>query len=156
MPDIRNDLVASSGRMAYIPGMRPHVRSFFSRFSLWWIPLLAVVAAACVAGAFSPAAAGGVPGEHRLASPAGVPRYVLDVYACVLKNGRAPRGYVGGRVWQNREHRLPRGDNYREFDVHPKVRGVNRGAERIIVDMQTGKGWYTADHYRTFTPLTAP
>jgi hypothetical protein len=30
---------------------------------------------------------------------------------------------------------------------------VNRGAERLIVDLKTRRGWYTADHYQTFIPL---
>ncbi len=89
-----------------------------------------------------------------LESPRGgresVPAYAKDVFAYVLKHGRAPRGYVGDRVWQNREHRLPARGDYREYDVHPKVRGVNRGPERIIVDIAARAGWYTGDHYRTF------
>jgi ribonuclease T1 len=84
-----------------------------------------------------------------------VPQYARDVFTYVMKNGRAPVGYVGGRVWQNREHRLPAGGDYREYDVHAKVRGVNRGAERIIVDRPAGRGWYTGDHYRTFIPIGA-
>jgi hypothetical protein len=34
-----------------------------------------------------------------------------------------------------------------------KIRGVNRGPERIIVDRTGEKGWYTGDHYRTFIPM---
>ncbi|HTY58968.1 MAG TPA: ribonuclease domain-containing protein [Bacteroidota bacterium] len=94
-------------------------------------------------------------GEAVRPGAASVPAYALDVFDYVLKHGRAPRGYVGGRVWQNREHRLPARGDYREFDVHPKVRGVNRGAERIIVDLAARKGWYTGDHYRTFIQIGA-
>jgi ribonuclease T1 len=82
-----------------------------------------------------------------------VPPKAIQVYDYVLKHHTAPSGYVGGRVWKNRERNLPRGGNYHEFDVHPKVRGRNRGAERIVVDFDTGKGWYTRDHYRTFIPI---
>lgn len=82
-----------------------------------------------------------------------IPQKAIDVYLHVLKSGTPPEGYVGGRRWENREHRLPPSGNYREFDVNPKVRGKNRGAERIIVDDNTKKGWYTADHYRTFIAL---
>lgn len=82
-----------------------------------------------------------------------IPGYAREVFAYVIRHGRAPRGYVGDRVWQNREHRLPAGGDYREYDVHPKIRGVNRGPERIIVDRTGGKGWYTGDHYRTFIPM---
>jgi len=83
-----------------------------------------------------------------------VPAKAVDVYHYVLRTGKAPEGYVGGRVWQNREHRLPSGGGYREYDVNPKIHGKDRGPERIIVDQKSGKGWYTADHYRTFTRIT--
>ncbi|TKB60833.1 MAG: hypothetical protein E8D52_01650 [Nitrospira sp.] len=61
-------------------------------------------------------------------------------------------GYVGGRDFQNRERRLPRG-SYREYDVNPKRRGRGRDAERIVIERRTGKAYYTGDHYRTFVPL---
>ncbi|HQY57252.1 MAG: ribonuclease domain-containing protein [Nitrospira sp.] len=68
------------------------------------------------------------------------------------RHGEPPPGYIGGRTFQNRERVLPRG-RYREYDVHPKVPGKNRGAERIVIDQRTGKAYYTADHYRTFVPM---
>lgn len=61
-------------------------------------------------------------------------------------------GYIGGRDFQNRERRLPRG-RYREYDVNPKIRGRSRDAERLVIEQRTGKAYYTGDHYRTFTPL---
>jgi guanyl-specific ribonuclease Sa len=68
------------------------------------------------------------------------------------RQGDPPPGYVGGRTFQNREQRLPRGQ-YREYDVNPRIRGKNRGAERIVIEQRTGEAYYTADHYRTFVPL---
>ena len=61
-------------------------------------------------------------------------------------------GYVGGRAFQNRERRLPSGE-YREYDVDPRRPGKNRGGERIVIERQTGKAYYTRDHYRTFVPM---
>ena len=81
----------------------------------------------------------------------GVPGKALQVLEIVRRTGEAPEGYVGGRVFQNRENRLPADGNYREFDVDPHEGG--RNAERIIVDWDTKKAWYTGDHYRTFIPL---
>ena len=66
--------------------------------------------------------------------------------------GKALPGYIGGRVFQNRERRLPRG-HYREYDVNPKKRGRPRDAERIIIEQDSGRAYYTGDHYRTFIPL---
>lgn len=68
------------------------------------------------------------------------------------RQGRPLPGYVGGRAFQNREHRLPPG-HYREYDVNPRIRGRSRDAERIVIEQDTGKAYYTDDHYRTFTPL---
>ena len=67
--------------------------------------------------------------------------------------GKALPGYIGGKVFQNRERRLPPG-HYREYDVNPKVRGRSRDAERIVIEQDTGRAYYTGNHYRTFIPLT--
>jgi ribonuclease T1 len=68
------------------------------------------------------------------------------------RQGEPLPGYVGGREFQNRERRLPKG-RYREYDVNPKLRGRPRDAERIVIEQRSGKAYYTGDHYRTFTPL---
>jgi len=68
------------------------------------------------------------------------------------RDGEPLPGYVGGRAFHNRERRLPAG-RYREYDVHPRVPGRDRGPERLVVDRTTGRAYYTGDHYRTFVPL---
>jgi guanyl-specific ribonuclease Sa len=72
--------------------------------------------------------------------------------AIEARQGEPLPGYVGGRPFQNREHKLPRG-RYREYDVHPKVPGKHRGAERIVIEQRSGKAYYTADHYNSFVPM---
>jgi ribonuclease T1 len=67
-------------------------------------------------------------------------------------DGKPLPGYVGGREFQNRERRLPPG-RYREYDVNPKIRGRSRDAERIVIEQDTGRAYYTGNHYRTFIPL---
>jgi guanyl-specific ribonuclease Sa len=87
-----------------------------------------------------------------------VPAKVRKVLAYVDENGKAPPGYVGGRTFQNREGKLPQTDengkkiHYREWDVNPKIRGKNRGPERLVTG-SNGSGFYTADHYRTFIKI---
>jgi ribonuclease T1 len=82
-----------------------------------------------------------------------VPAHAQEVLAEIeRRRGEPPAGYVGGRRFENRERRLPRGA-YREYDVHPKVPGRDRGPERIVIDQRSGKAFYTRDHYRTFIPL---
>ncbi len=84
-----------------------------------------------------------------------IPEYVLVVLRYIRSNGRAPDGYVGGRRFQNREKKLSLYDSqgkplrYQEWDVHPKVSGRNRGAERLITGSDNS-AWYTADHYNSF------
>ncbi len=82
---------------------------------------------------------------------ASIPQKAIDVLAYVRQNGQAPEGYVGGRVFENREGRLPAGGDYREFDVDPH--NGQRNAERLIVEWSTKKAWYTGDHYQTFIPM---
>jgi ribonuclease T1 len=91
------------------------------------------------------------PSSDRTAVDATVPAKVIQVLQIVRSTGQPPDGYVGGRVFQNREGRLPVAGDYREFDVDPH--NGNRNAERIIVEWNTKKAWYTADHYQTFTSL---
>lgn len=69
-----------------------------------------------------------------------------------VRNGEPLPGYVGGRTFQNRE-RLLRPGRYREYDVNPKIRGRSRDSERIVIEQDTGKAYYTGNHYRTFIPL---
>ena len=68
------------------------------------------------------------------------------------RHGESLPGYVGGRAFQNRERRLPSG-HYREHDVNPKIRHRPRDSERVIIEQDTGRAYYTSNHYRTFMPL---
>jgi len=81
------------------------------------------------------------------------PQKAYDLLAKLQQRGGEPLpGYVGGRDFQNRERRLPRG-RYREYDVNRKIPGRSRDAERLIIEQKTGKAYYTSDHYRNFIPL---
>jgi guanyl-specific ribonuclease Sa len=91
--------------------------------------------------------------EQVASEAAAVPQKAYDVLAAIQqRRGQPLPGYVGGRVFENRERRLPRG-RYREYDVNPRIPGRNRGAERLVIERRTGKAYYTRDHYRTFTLL---
>ncbi len=67
-------------------------------------------------------------------------------------NGAPPKGYKGGRRFENRDKKLPEGVNYKEYDIHPYEKGKNRGAERIVIG-DDGSVWYTNDHYGSFTQI---
>jgi ribonuclease T1 len=85
--------------------------------------------------------------------------YVLSV---IDATGRAPSGYVGGRQFMNDGRggtsALPRTDGsgrsltYTEYDVNPKVNGVNRGPQRLVTGSD-GAAYCTGDHYVTWTRL---
>lgn len=81
------------------------------------------------------------------------PQKAYDLLAQLKqREGRPLPGYIGGRTFQNRERRLPPG-RYREYDVDRKIPGRSRGAERLVIEQETGKAYYTGDHYRSFVPL---
>ncbi len=93
------------------------------------------------------------PGVQPARQPREIPEKALDLLAQLeTRHGEPLPGYIGGRDFQNRERRLPRG-RYREYDVNPKLRGHPRDGERIVVEQQTGKAYYTGNHYQTFFPL---
>jgi ribonuclease T1 len=92
------------------------------------------------------------------ASTSNIPAKVYKVLKHIRETGEAPKGYVGGRIFQNRERHLPSKDaqnkkiKYQEWDVNPKKKGKNRGTERLITGSDD-KAWYTNDHYATFTEV---
>jgi guanyl-specific ribonuclease Sa len=94
--------------------------------------------------------------------PLGVPAKVATVLKYIDEHDHPPDDYEGGRTFLNLgkdgEESLPRVDargrsiRYREWDVNPKIRGRNRGAERLITGSD-GSAYYTSDHYRNFTKI---
>jgi guanyl-specific ribonuclease Sa len=88
----------------------------------------------------------------------GIPQKVYEVLKYIKANHHAMPGYVGGRVFSNREKIVPQFDEtgkpikYQEWDVNPKVQGQNRGAERILTGSD-GRAWYTNDHYKSFKEI---
>jgi len=87
-----------------------------------------------------------------------VPQKVYKVLAYVKETGRAPEGFQGGRKFGNYEKHLPLKDDtgkpmaYREWDVNPRKKGHNRGAERLITS-ENKHAWYTRDHYNSFIEI---
>jgi hypothetical protein len=83
-----------------------------------------------------------------------------DVIKYAKENGGASRpGFKGGREFANDGRGggevLPNSDangnsiTYKEYDVNPYQKGVNRGSERVILGSD-GNAYYTPDHYATF------
>lgn len=78
------------------------------------------------------------------------------------KKGSAMRGWKGGGRFENDGtgggEVLPKTDadgnpiTYKEYDVWPKVPGVNRGPERVVIGSDESE-YYMGDHYRTFIEM---
>lgn len=91
-----------------------------------------------------------------------IPSEAYATLAHIRAHDAAPPGHVGGRRFGNYgrggEQKLPQRDShgqpitYREWDIHPKAPGRNRGPQRLVTGSD-GRAWYTADHYATYTEI---
>jgi RHS repeat-associated protein len=110
-----------------------------------------------------PAGRAGVAGFRSWLDSRSIPEHAKNVLEHIESTGgAAPKGYQGGRTFKNdgrgNGQILPKTDSkgnptaYKEYDVHPYTKGVNRGAERIVRGSD-GKAYYTPDHYRSFRPM---
>lgn len=139
---MRNIDIALHRALSYICLMR-RLLLFLSLFSL--LPLPSCARQKEPVPLVTPSPAASVPEKQEI-----IPEKAREVLRHVRETGRPPEGYVGGRVFENRERSLPPGGHYREYDVNPKIKGKNRGPERLVIDQTSRKAWYTPDHYRTF------
>ena len=84
-----------------------------------------------------------------------IPQKAWDVLNYLKGNNMHPiQNYKGGKIFANdgrdNSQMLPGdGITYREYDIDPKIHGVKRTAERIVVG-NNGTAWYTPDHYFSF------
>lgn len=83
------------------------------------------------------------------------PKHVRKMinYLKSIRHFSPPKGYKGGRVFRNREGKLPKEKKYREYDVHPLTVNQSRGMERLVIDEQKTVFYYTKDHYNTFVKV---
>ena len=56
-----------------------------------------------------------------------------------------------GTIFRNKEGKLPNG-NYREYTVDTPG-ASNRGTRRVVQDIDSGKTYYTDDHYNNFIQI---
>ncbi|MEW9184300.1 DNRLRE domain-containing protein [Bacillus mycoides] len=83
-----------------------------------------------------------------------IPQKAYKVHNQIKRNnGKAPKGYAGGRTFDNdgrgNGQILPRNTKYREYDVNPLIKKKNRGGQRLVIG-NNGKAYYTKNHYKTF------
>lgn len=125
------------------------------------LPMLLRVLLA-LALALGPALPGRADCRPHTVAPSRIPEAAWRTLDTVRRTGDAPWGQVGGRRFGNYgrggEERLPDRDrrgrriDYQEWDIHPKLPGRSRGAERVVTGSD-GRAWYTADHYCSFTEM---
>ncbi|MDX2037912.1 MAG: ribonuclease domain-containing protein [Isosphaeraceae bacterium] len=85
-------------------------------------------------------------------NPFSDPRLVgLDELVKNLRQGRIPPGVTGGSIFANHDLTLPMKihGHYREYDVVPTVKGVDRGKLRLVLGAG-GEVYITGDHYGKF------
>ncbi|MFC0626017.1 SpvB/TcaC N-terminal domain-containing protein [Kribbella deserti] len=104
--------------------------------------------------------------------PNAIPTQGQRVLNMIREKGHKPHGYTGGQVFSNAgadprtgkpSAMLPKQTasgaaiTYREWDVNPHVKGVDRGGHRLVTGSIDGKtvhsAYYTADHYDTFREI---
>ena len=84
-----------------------------------------------------------------------VPDYAYDLEEFVRShNGSPPAGVVGGREYRNDPLKIPPWYGpFREYDVHPQVKGQGRDDERVILGTMDQAAWFTSDHYATLLTM---
>jgi hypothetical protein len=102
-------------------------------------------------------------GAEMIGQPNPTEKKVWDAidYAAQKKGGAQP-GYKGGGKFDNDgsfdSQILPEFDSknnpitYKKYDVFSFVKGINRGALRVIIGSD-GSAYFTNNHYKTFTKL---
>lgn len=91
------------------------------------------------------------------ATPTPTPKTPKEYADAIQKSGgKALPGCRGNTTFSNdgrgKGQKLPDKTTYKEYDVNKFVKGVNRGAERIVIGAD-GTRWHTTDHYKTFTQI---
>lgn len=87
-----------------------------------------------------------------------IPAKVFEILNYINEHQSPPNGYVGGRKFKNFEGLLPKTSEqnkiivYKEWDVNPKVKGKNRGPQRLITN-NFGNAYYSDDHYKSFKKI---
>ncbi|MEK4137489.1 RHS repeat-associated core domain-containing protein [Kurthia sp. FSL E2-0154] len=81
-----------------------------------------------------------------------VPKEAKSILRYVQKNGHTKNGYKGGKTFKNDDGILPKNTTYKEYDIFKKVKGKNRGKERIVIGAN-GKAYYTNNHYKSFRTM---
>ena len=94
-------------------------------------------------------------GSYSSSGVSSIPKTAWNVLSYLKGNNwHPPEKYRGGKTFANdgRENSqiLPSdGAPYREYDIYPKVKGIDRGSERIVIG-SNGTAWYTPNHYVSF------
>jgi guanyl-specific ribonuclease Sa len=68
-------------------------------------------------------------------------KHIMELLPKVIKEYKnEPRGNA---------QKLPTTTTYKEYDIYPKIDGIKRGTERIVLGADRSAG-YTSNHYFSF------
>jgi len=82
------------------------------------------------------------------------PQKALDVVNAVKAGGYQGLAGYHSDVYKNvSSPSLPEGGNYMEHDIIPEIPEVKRGVERVVMDTNSGRSWYTSLHYKNWTEI---
>lgn len=90
------------------------------------------------------------------ACPSSVPIAALRVALYYNKTGRSPCGFGKPAAFHDDGTLLPRKTKeiaYKRMAIYPKIKGLNRGARRLIVGSDN-HFYYTADHYQSVIAIS--
>lgn len=90
---------------------------------------------------------------EKITKTANVPSKALDIAQKIKEHAGQPiKGYMS-KPFENREGLLPKDGKYIEHDIKPWIEMVNRGKERLVIDINNGRTWYTSTHYNSFVEI---
>jgi hypothetical protein len=62
-------------------------------------------------------------------------------------------GFAPPKKYHNTNGQLPNNGDYMEYDIERTYEFSDRGTRRIVLDIKSGRAWYTNDHYDTFREM---
>jgi guanyl-specific ribonuclease Sa len=87
--------------------------------------------------------------KGRIGKNKSIPKQAYRVLNEFAKTGELPKNFCPAHKFVDKFKQLPKNGNYMTLDIireYPNQRGVRR----IVVDLLSGKAWYTNNHYETF------
>lgn len=84
-----------------------------------------------------------------------VPNQANKIWQSIKENGlKSLPGYHSGPYKNLSAPSLPKAGEYMEHDINPFISDEERGFDRLVVDLKSGKAWFS-DHYLWFKGMVS-